>query len=188
SGEEPAKGQVIPSLVCLEDPSQSYALYLPSHYSRDRAWPVIYAFDPFARGKTAVEVYKDAAEKYGYIVVGSNNSKNGPGAIQLGAAQAVWADTHRRFSIDKNRVYTTGLSGGARVATSVALYCTTCEIAGVIGIGAGYPTMPGVKSPANDHFLYFGIVGAADLNYPELMLLRKKKDQACEQSRFRVEH
>jgi hypothetical protein len=184
--EQAAKGNVIASVVCLDDPAQSYALYLPSHYSRDRAWPVIYAFDPFARGRTAVEVYKDAAEKYGYIVVGSNNSKNGPATAQLGAAQAVWLDTHRRFAIDKDRVYTTGLSGGARVATSVALYCVSCAVAGVISQGAGYPIMQGQKQPANDHFNYYAIVGDADLNYPEIMALRKKKDEAGAAFKVRV--
>jgi hypothetical protein len=184
--EQAAKGNVIASVVCLDDPAQSYALYLPSHYSRDRAWPVIYAFDPFARGRTAVEVYKDAAEKYGYIVVGSNNSKNGPVTTELGAAQAVWLDTHRRFAIDRGRVYTTGLSGGARVATSVALYCVSCALAGVIAQGAGYPIMQGQKQPANDHFPYYAIVGDADLNYPEIMALRKKKDEAGAAFKVRV--
>jgi hypothetical protein len=73
------RGTVVSVLTCLDDPTQSYAVYLPSHYTPDRAWPIIYAFDPFARGKTAVDVYKDAAEKYGYIVVGSNNSCPGVG-------------------------------------------------------------------------------------------------------------
>jgi tetratricopeptide (TPR) repeat protein len=173
-----ARGTVVSTLACLDDPTQSYAVYLPSQYTPDRAWPIIYAFDPFARGQAAVEVYKDAAEKYGYIVVGSNNSKNGPSALQLGAAQALWLDTHKRFAIDKNRVYTTGLSGGARVATSFALYCYTCAVAGVIAHGAGYPIMQTQKQPANDHFAYYGIVGDADLNYPEMMALRKKKDEA----------
>jgi dienelactone hydrolase len=181
-----ARGTVVSSLACLEDATHSYALYLPSQYSADRRWPIIYAFDPFARGKTAVEVYQAAAEKYGYIVAASNNSKNGPVAPQLEAAQAVWNDTHRRFAIDKDRVYTTGLSGGARVATSFALYCYTCAITGVIAHGAGYPVGMGSKQPANDHFLYYGIVGDADLNYPELVLLRKKKDEQGAQFMVKV--
>jgi hypothetical protein len=176
--EQAARGTVVSHVACLDDSAQSYALYLPSQYTSDRAWPIIYAFDPFARGKAAVDVYKDAAEKYGYIVVGSNNSKNGPSVAQLGAAQAVWLDTHRRFAIDKNRVYTTGLSGGARVATSFALYCYTCAVSGVVAHGAGYPTGGSQKAPANDHFVYYAIVGDADLNYPEIMILRKKKDEA----------
>jgi dienelactone hydrolase len=168
----------ISQVVSGDDPTQSYTVYLPSHYSADRPWPILYVFDPFARGKTSVEVYKDAAEKYGYIVAGSNNSKNGPTAAQLAAAQAMWLDTHRRFAIDKSRVYTTGLSGGARVATSFALYCYTCSVAGVIAHGAGYPVMQNPKQPANDRFAYYVAIGDADFNLPEIVALRKKKEEA----------
>jgi predicted esterase len=149
-------------------------LYLPSNYTPDRRWPVIYAFDPFARGKVPVELYKDAAEKFGYIVVGSNNARNGPGTEEMAAAEADWADTHRRLMIDKDRVYTTGLSGGARFATSFALYCYTCSIAGVIAHGATYPVKEGI--PANDHFLYYVAIGDQDFNYPEVAALREKKE------------
>jgi dienelactone hydrolase len=175
---DPVRGTVTSRVICLDDPTQSYALYLPSQYSPSRSWPVLYAFDPFARGKTAVEVYQAAAEKYGYIVAGSNNSKNGPTSPQLAAAQAVWSDTHKRFNIDKNRVYTTGLSGGARMATSFALYCYTCSVAGVIAHGAGYPANQNSKPPANDSFLYYAVVGDEDFNYPEIVTLRRKKDES----------
>lgn len=177
-----ARGSVVASLTCLADSKQSYALYLPSKYFPDRSWPIIYAFDPFARGKVPVELYKEAAEKYGYIVVGSNNAKNGPGALEMEAAQAVWQDTHRRFLIDRDRVYTTGLSGGARFATSFALYCYTCAIAGVIAQGAGYPVKESL--PANDHFLYYVAVGDADFNLPEILKLRKQKE--ANKSPFKV--
>ena len=172
-----ARGTVVDRLTCLDDPTQTYALYLPSHYSPDRRWPVIYAFDPIGRGKPAVEVYQSAAEKYGYIVAGSNNSKNGPVAIQTAAAQALWLDTHRRLSIDKKRVYATGLSGGAREATYLALYCPVCAFAGVIAHGAGYPPMDSRTPPANDRFAYYVAVGDVDFNFPEIMALRRKKDE-----------
>jgi dienelactone hydrolase len=168
------RGTVIPTVTCLADAKQSYALYLPSNYTPDRRWPVIYAFDPFARGKVPVELYKDAAEKFGYIVVGSNNARNGPGTEEMAAAEADWADTHRRLMIDKDRVYTTGLSGGARFATSFALYCYTCSIAGVIAHGATYPVKEGI--PANHHFLYYVAIGDQDFNYPEVAALREKKE------------
>src|SRR5437879_904675 len=66
---ELAKGVVIAKAVTLADANQSYALFLPSYYSPGRKWPIIYAFDPEARGHLPVELMKDAAEKYGYIVV-----------------------------------------------------------------------------------------------------------------------
>ena len=59
-------------------PTQSYAFYLPRELlARARNWPLILAFDPGGRGRTPVERYQAAAEQYGYIVAGSNNSRNG---------------------------------------------------------------------------------------------------------------
>jgi dienelactone hydrolase len=181
----PAPGVVIPGVTCLYDASQSYALYLPSHYSADRPWPIVYAFDPFARGKAPVELYKDVAEKYGYILVGSNNSKNGPTAPATAAAQAVWQDTHRRFSIDKNRVYAMGLSGGARFATSIALYCYTCAMTGVIAQGATYPVTK--IEGGHDTFLYYAAAGDTDFNLPEILQLRRKRnDERTAQFKIKV--
>jgi len=59
-----ARGTVVNKLACLDNPAQSYSLYLPSNYSPDRRWPMLYAFDPFARGKTAVEVYQAVAKEF----------------------------------------------------------------------------------------------------------------------------
>jgi dienelactone hydrolase len=172
-----AKGTIVEHLRCLDSSSQSYALYLPSQYTGDLRWPIIYAFDPAGRGRVAAEVYKSVAEKYGYIVAASNNSKNGSASLQTAAFQSVWVDTHRRFSINKDRVYTTGLSGGARAATFLALYCPTCAVAGVIAYGAGYPVMDSKIPPVNDHFAYYAALGDEDFNFPEIMALRRKKDE-----------
>jgi hypothetical protein len=48
----PAPGQVIEKVVCEGSPDESYALYLPSNYTPSKRWPIIYAFDPGARGRT----------------------------------------------------------------------------------------------------------------------------------------
>ena len=161
------KGQVVERVAALNDSSQSYALYLPSNYTPDRKWPVLYAFDPGARGKVPVERYKDAAEKYGWIVLGSNNSRNGPWNVVVSAWNAMQNDTHQRFAIDDERMYATGLSGGARVAVAIAVGCKC--LAGVIANGAGFPTEFG-PSPEM-HFVFFGVAGVDDFNYPELKSL-----------------
>jgi predicted peptidase len=57
------KGQVVEKVESLTDSSQTYALFLPSNYSPDRKWPVLFAFDPGAHGRVPVERFKDAAEK-----------------------------------------------------------------------------------------------------------------------------
>ncbi len=77
-GQELPRGQIIDSVRCLTAPAQQYALYIPSNYSAVRQWSAIFAFDPGARGRVGVERFQAAAEKYGYIVAGSLNSRNGP--------------------------------------------------------------------------------------------------------------
>ena len=82
-------GRVIPSVTCVQDATESYALYLPAAYTPDRAWPVIFAFDPGGRGQNRVDRYQAAAEQYGFIVAGSNNSRNGwPAGKAIGPCRA----------------------------------------------------------------------------------------------------
>src|SRR5271169_1450030 len=105
-------GVLIAKVSSATQPEQSYALYIPSHYTREKRWPIVYAFDPGARGGMPVELMKDAAERYGYIVAGSNNSQNGPWKASAEAAQAMVQDTRARLEIDDQRIYFAGLSGG----------------------------------------------------------------------------
>src|SRR5215475_13441521 len=122
--QTPAPGTVHASVTVAADPTNSYALYLPSGYSANKRWPLLLVFDPFARGEISVKLFYEAAEKYGFIVVGSNNSRNfqDPSA----AIRTLWADVKERYAIDPRRIYTAGLSGGARVASSIALACKSC--------------------------------------------------------------
>jgi poly(3-hydroxybutyrate) depolymerase len=160
------RGQIVDEVKCGADPSQSYALYLPSTYSPDRTWSLLIGFHPAARGRAMVETYRAAAEQYGYIVAGSNNSRNGPWQASAASVQAMSADLGERFSIDPKRFYLAGLSGGARIAMGVAL--GTKAIAGVIASSAGYPDSQPRKSVP---FVVFGTAGTEDFNYIEMRLL-----------------
>lgn len=179
-----AAGQIIDSVACASDPTESYALYLPSTYTPAKRWPIIYAFDPGAHGRVPVRLYKDAAEKYGYIVAGSNNSQNFAMAEASKAANAMWQDTHARLSLDERQTYTTGFSGGARIAGLLALRCPQCKIAGVIAQGAGYPDtgQPWQK----DTFLYFLAVGDQDFNWQEIVTIRREREDMDLPYRVRV--
>jgi len=179
--QTPAPGVVHDSVVVTADPTNSYALYLPSAYSASKQWPLLLAFDPFARGAVAVKLFHEAAEKYGFIVIGSNNSRNfgdPSNAIRLLAA-----DVKARYSVDARRIYLTGLSGGARVASSMALACKTC-IAGVIANSAGMPASGG--SPSPDGPDWFLLAGTTDFNYPEMVRLKETLDNTHIVSRFVV--
>jgi predicted esterase len=163
-------GVVISKVSCATQAEQSYALYLPSHYTREKRWPIVYAFDPGARGSVPVELMKDAAERYGYIVAGSNNSQNGPWKASAEAAQAMAQDTHARLAIDDKLVYFAGLSGGARLVASLAQACKCA--AGVLMNSAGFS--PSSPPAAGANFSVFGTAGAFDFNYPEVVNLDAK--------------
>lgn len=177
------RGVVIPSVACAAKPEQSYALYLPSNYTPQRKWPVIFAFDPAARGHVPLDLLKDAAEKYGYIVAGSNNSRNGPARPQMEAVEAIIQDVTTRLAVDPRRMYTTGFSGGARVAVMAAQICGDC-IAGVFGQGAGFPSS---AQPWKDvRFSYFGAVGELDFNHAEVLDLVEQLENSGAAVRLRV--
>jgi len=164
--QEVPRGEIVDNVKCASDSSQTYAIYLPKNYSKDRQWKLILAFDPRGRGRAPVEQYKDAAEKYGYIVAGSNNARNGPPEISLEAAGVMGSDIVHFYSINMKRVYTAGLSGGARIAMKVAM--DSNEMAGVIASSAGFP--PGERS-SDLSFAVFGTAGTEDFNYLEMRQL-----------------
>jgi hypothetical protein len=57
--QTPAPGVVHASVAVTADPINSYSLYLPSAYSPARRWPLLLAFDAFARGETSVNLFHD---------------------------------------------------------------------------------------------------------------------------------
>lgn len=160
------RGQVIDDVRCAADPTQGYALYLPSTYDPAKSWPILMGFHPAARGKAIVDRYRAAAEAFGYIVAASNNSRNGAWEISMGAVNAMSADVSRRLSIDGTRVYLTGHSGGARVAMQVAL--GKSRVAGVIASSAAFPDG---RATSSVPFAVFGTAGTEDFNYSEMRQL-----------------
>lgn len=164
-----ATGKLVRRVVTAHDPEQSYALYLPSGYDPKRKWPILYCFSPYGRGSgnVPVELFQAAAEKYGWIVVGSNNSRNGPWQPIVKAVDAMVKDTAAKFSIDPARRYSTGFSGGARVAFYLACR-EKPQFAGVIPIGAGMAR--GQKRPGPLLAVY-AICGERDVNHAELLQL-----------------
>jgi dienelactone hydrolase len=168
----PSPGQIA-DVTCASDAAQGYALYLPSTYASQKRWPIIYFFDPGGRGRRPLELYKDIAETYGFILAGSNNSRNFS-SDQAKAVNAIWQDTHTRLELDERRSYASGFSGGARVAGAMALSGPQSQIAGVIAHGAGYPSG---KAGSKDTLPYFFAIGDQDFNWPEVINIRREREE-----------
>ncbi len=168
------KGKIIPKITCQKNYTISYALYLPKNYTAALKFPVIIAFDPHGSGILPLEKYKDLADKYGYILMGSNDSKNGLDMNTSGVIiDALFSETSGRYSIDSTRIYVMGFSGGARIASMIGLY--QGGVAGVIGCGAGFSS---TNQPVRFKPDYISIAGNADFNMNELINLDKQLDEA----------
>jgi predicted esterase len=160
------RGRLIEKVACAASRGRSYALYLPSGYSPDRSWPVLYVFDARGRALAPAKLFRAGAEQYGYIVASSyDTSSDGTFGPNLEAMQAMWNDTHSRFRIDDGRIYAAGFSGTVRAACIMAMMAPG-TIAGIIGAGAGFPPE---RPPGKDtSFAFFGTVGNRDFNYYEM--------------------
>lgn len=162
AAEDLPRGKLLDHIAVEGNEQQSYALYLPSGYVSTRKWPILYCLDPGARGRLPLERFSQAAEKAGFIVAGSNNSRNGPLPPVQEAIRAMVMDTHKRLAIDDSRVFAAGFSGGARIALS---WAGNGNVAGVVACGAGFGTP---RIPESIHYKIFATAGVDDFNYDEL--------------------
>lgn len=153
----------------LKDTSFSYALYIPN---RKGSLPVIFFFDAHARGALPVKKYRTLADKYGLILAGSNNSKNGlPQNQRNSIIYHFMEDVENRTPFDPNRIYVAGFSGGARIASGIGL--NNQGIASVVACAAGFPQTN--RQPSHD-FTFIGVVGNTDFNYLEMEALHRQLD------------
>jgi predicted esterase len=156
-------GDMVESISCASDPSQSYTLYLPSSYTSGARLPVLLVFDPRGRSLLAAELFRDAAEVYGWIIVSSDNTRSdGPWEPNVVALQALWPEIHARLPADFDRIYAAGFSGGAAVATLLAK--TTGEVAGILACGGRFfeNQLEDTGTPV------FSTAGDTDFNFLEM--------------------
>jgi pimeloyl-ACP methyl ester carboxylesterase len=165
--QEFENSKVYPSVVCTADTNTTYALFLPSQYEKGKPCPLLILFDPHGDGLLPVNLFNTDEAKSGFIMAGSNNSKNGMTIEETtGIFHKMLADLASRFTIDTTAIYLCGFSGGSRVAGAIAL--TEGGISGVVGCGAG---LPNINKKAVSPFSYLSVVGNQDFNYAEILQL-----------------
>jgi hypothetical protein len=154
-------GKVLDTIRVRSDRKESYALYLPPGYAARSHWPVIYFFEPLGRGSLPLYQYEELAREHGFILIGSNDCRNGAFNVMEPIAGRLFEDTQARFSIDTAHIYLAGFSGGSKLAFRLAQKNPVISV--VIGCGACYPVAGQPK--INIRFIYSGIVGTSDMNY-----------------------
>jgi len=168
-------GEVVERLATAADPDEAYALYLPSTYDAERAWPALFVMDPRGRAPSALAVFRAGAESAGWIVVSAYGTRSDePEDPNSGVLNALFTDVQARFNVDPARLYLAGFSGTARAAWYFAAQLRG-NVAGIIGVGAALP--PGMTAfelaPPTDGgldapFAFFGGTGFHDFNYEEV--------------------
>ncbi|MFN2442577.1 MAG: hypothetical protein ABR517_07825 [Thermoanaerobaculia bacterium] len=159
----PAPGQLASPISASSDASQTYAVYLPSAWSAGNEHPLLLVFDPRSRGARAAEIFRDAAEQFGWVIVSSNNTRSdGEWEPNFVAVNAIWPEAVQRYAIDPDRIYAAGFSGGAMLAWVVGQQ--TGKLAGVISVGGRLPE--GI-STEKVRFAHFGAAGTRDFNWQE---------------------
>ena len=151
------------TVFCRTDPSQSYTLYLPSTYSKNKRYPLLFLFDPHADGNLPIEKYQAIAERYGFVFAASNNSKNGLDKEQLkNIIVPFFKDVIATIAVDSTHFFTAGFSGGAKAAQLAAF--NTPFISGVISCSVALVKNIKLKIP------FIGIAGKRDMNLLEMIL------------------
>jgi len=176
-------GEVVPHVACLAEPQFTYSLYLPSRYEAGKTWPILFIMDPRGRAPMALELFREAAERLGFILVSSYDTRSDmPRDRNIESLKAMLPDTEKRLSIDTDRIYLSGFSGTARTAWVLASMLRG-HVAGIIGFGAG---LPAAFDPAEVPVVFFGGTGNTDFNYEEMRELDGSMDSTPIEHRFVV--
>lgn len=163
------KGKVMESLTTG---AGNYALYLPTAYDAGKSLPVIVFLDPHKHGAIPLNLYYQLAEKAGYILIGSNDSENGMDlATSFGISKALINEAVNKYHADTNRITVAGFSGGAKAAIYSAFY--NPQVDALVYSGSALSA----DAPASPKKLdILGITGVDDMNYSELVLLKRQWD------------
>ncbi|MCM2255359.1 MAG: hypothetical protein NDJ94_06765 [Vicinamibacteria bacterium] len=160
----PQPGRIVDGLACPSDPRQTYALYLPTTYTPEKKWPLLFVFDPRGAGADAAEVFRAAAEELGVIVAASNDTRSdGPWEPNARAVRAMWPDVRAAYAVDERRIYAAGFSGGHTVAWLLAK--DSGAVAGLVAVGGRLRAETRADPPAT---AWYGLAGDADFNHLEM--------------------
>lgn len=159
------KGIIQDSIRINDSIPETFAVYLPTSYDPSATWPVIFAMDMQGRGKQLIHMFREVAEKEGYIIAASNNTQDSLSIVQNTLiASRMFNTIYSLFPIHKQRSYTAGFGNGAKFASIIPSVIRPIE--GVISIGSGIPYKELIdpKKP----FQFVGIVGRSDFNFVDL--------------------
>lgn len=171
-GNEFETNKVYPNVSGVSGSGSKFSIYFPDAYTSEEKLPVLVLLDPHAQGEIPVSKYATIANKYNYVLLASNQIKNG---LSSNASDIYIKDLvkniKQRFKIDEKRMFIGGFSGGAKLAVLSADKMP--EFIGALACGGSIP----FSFDKEPHYYYVGIVGNQDFNYLEMLQSFRLFDQ-----------
>ena len=148
-------GQSVQNLV-VADQKRGFLLYVPTSYDRESTWPLLFDFHGSGSNPSREVAYSDfinLAEQKGFILVAptgihDNNGKVSWNTIQdpksvddVAFVQEIIKRLSAELKLDSKRIFSAGMSGGARMSVRVA-----CELSDTI---AAIAPVAGIQFPAD---------------------------------------
>ncbi|WP_240793804.1 hypothetical protein [Antarcticibacterium arcticum] len=175
------KGVVIDTLSINDSIAETYSIYLPTTFTTQQRWPVIFVFDPNGRGNRAAQLFRQAAEAQGYIIAASNDIKENETLLNnVKIATRLMNTVFNYFPIDNKMVYTSGFAEGARVASVMPTVFPVVQ--GVLAIGDSWVNVDYINK--NAKFSFLGMAGYKDAKYHTVMETARFLESAKLQSNF----
>jgi hypothetical protein len=121
----------------VSDPP-SYQLYVPADYEPGKLYGLMVWNSAGPRGDIPKQ-FMDTCDKYHLIWIGASQvGNNRSGAWRIYMACEALLQAKQRFTLDSQRIYTAGGSGGGRISSIVALSYPDVFTGGCFIIGANY--------------------------------------------------
>jgi predicted esterase len=118
---------------------ESYAVYVPSDYTNDTSFGLLVWIGAGERGNMPRN-FATLLDKHKLIWVGahrSGNRHNVPGRRMALALDGVH-NMKQQYNIDPNRIYVSGISGGGRAASILAMHYPDVFTGGIFVVGVEY--------------------------------------------------
>lgn len=161
------KGMVTDSIRVSDTIQESFSVYLPTQYTEQQKWPLLLILDPEGRGRTAAQLFRNAAERQGYILASSNDMDKEKDLVEnVKSGVRLLSAVSGMFSIDSRQVATAGSMEASYVASSMPMLYK--GLLGGIVVGNQWIYSQHVGEVKD--FLFVGMVGDEHMSAPDRTL------------------
>lgn len=149
----------------FDSTKQSFQLYVPANYKRDRAWPLVVFVSP-GDAPMGWRSWQKVCESRGLLYCEAYRAGNQvPAGRRVRIVLDVLSQVRRDYTIDPDRTYVSGFSGGGRIACTLG-YSLPEVFGGIVPICGTNPLarLDYLRHRAQDRLSVAFVTGEKDFN------------------------